>query len=111
MDSCPHCGKTLVARGIKKHIAKVHVPHPDVKIPCQECTEKFVNEEELEEHVGSVHKKVFLCKKCGKDFSDNHFLVSHYRFKHRQVEPEKQIMHSLNDGVRDTHLEDACGPV
>jgi len=104
---CPKCGKTLSRSYIKDHMRKYH--HPDTRFPCQECSERFVNEEELKHHVEKVHPKVFLCKKCGKDFPDNNFLVSHYRFKHSEL--KSVFVHLPKSSEHDTHTEDVCGPV
>jgi DNA-directed RNA polymerase subunit M/transcription elongation factor TFIIS len=104
---CPKCGKTLSCSYMKDHMRNFH--HPDTKFPCQECSERFVNEQELEHHTEKVHPKVFLCKKCGKDFPDNNFLVSHYRFKHSEL--KSVLVHLPKDSEHDTRMEDVCGQV
>jgi transposase-like protein len=105
-EDCPKCGRRFAVSYMNVHMRKCHPP--DTRFLCQECHERFVCEEELEHHVENVHPKVFLCKKCDKDFPDNNFLVSHYRFKHGELKPV--LVSLLKVSENDTRMDDGCGP-
>mmetsp|Transcript_25633 Transcript_25633/g.44856 ORF Transcript_25633/g.44856 Transcript_25633/m.44856 type:complete len:167 (+) Transcript_25633:23-523(+) len=94
--TCPECGQTFVSnKGMKQHIAKVHVEAPKNE-SCPECGKEFKHKYAVKFHIKQVHRKStrVQCPYCGKEAYNKYMLVKHLKNQHLKEEsptpPEKE---------------------
>ncbi|XP_035788072.1 transcription factor grauzone-like [Anopheles albimanus] len=73
---CLHCGKVLLSKSVKSHMAKMHNPG---KYTCAVCGIKFRTKRTLWVHKNNVHMEfeTFKCEFCDKQFKRKVSLRDH----------------------------------
>lgn len=94
--TCPECGQTFVSnKGMKQHIAKVHVEDPKTE-SCPECGKEFKHKYAVKFHIKQVHLKStrVQCPYCGKEAYNKYMLVKHLKNQHLKDENLQESLHS-----------------
>ena len=70
---------------------RVHVEKEHTVIDCQICNFKAKNIDELSQHVGSLHNKMFQCKNCRFEATNEMMLREHTRKVHQRKNRQKSF--------------------
>ena len=66
----------------------------DLRYKCTDCELRFINENDLENHIGCIHKNVkrFQCSVCGNQQFNKSMLTYHIKERHRNDQTKPTIL-------------------